>query len=1055
MILLEVLFPALFLISMGCAIKGGKLKRSNPGFVFLSTMVALGDIISFAVINVYDAKSASAVLLPYYLIHAWAYFSFLLAVVMIDRYKKYTEIVIPAAIVCIYQSYLVIIQKFGARIFSFQKRIYFRKAFWVAVDDSKNTGLFYSFRSYRICLLIVAALTIIVMIDCIRRSHRIFKPRYYAIIGIIVTAVLIEIIVQNFAFPVWIPCIAYNALPPVGLYLTGSFAENVLTEWSLDCFANDMSDGLVLYDKYDELIHINDMVKNTLEENLLEDFKDKKKLEAWIEEQRDEDNRGILMYRRGDEDHYYKVTVRSLGDAGPAIGTLYILHDTTDSVNRIMAVEKTNEELERVSRMKSDFLANMSHEIRTPMNAVIGMAELALREKDSPQLTEYLLQIQSSGSNLLNIINDILDYSKIESGKMEIIEEDYHPFEEISDIANVLATRIGDKPLEFFTIAESYMPRTLRGDAMRIRQVLINIANNAIKFTPAGLVRIQVKCEPLSEDMINITYHVVDTGIGIKKEDLDKLYVSFQQLDSRRNRSVEGTGLGLAISKKIVEAMNGTIGVESEYGKGSDFWFTIPQKVVDNTNEIYVENASGKHSFVLNEKDDMVMMFVKEMENLGVQGTVIHSLEEYSPSGGKDFLFIENERYNDEIRAFLDGHKGVTGIILEDLASEFVPDRENLEIMRKPETTMHMVQVLNEKYDEIRSIDEDDVYRIDYSAPDARILIVDDNNINLTIAKGLIAPIKAQIDTADGGQEAVDKVKANEYDIVLMDHMMPEVDGVDATTKIRTEGDSIHQPVIIAVSANVMEEAKKLFAGCGMDDFVAKPIEVRALMTAIKKWLPAEMIMEPVETEMEETEDSAAGGGAKVQCEGVDTETAIRALGSAALYDEIAEEYCRSGPDKMQNIREAFENEDWENYTIRVHALKSSSRQIGAMALGDMAEALENAGNARDIEKIMSDTEGTLAEFQRILDGLGVYYVNEDADEGDKPLIDSETLQGFIEKLKTACDELDLDGLDEIDAGLKEYSYGEDMSGKIAELRKAIANIDTEKCMEIAESLET
>ena len=237
--------------------------------------------------------------------------------------------------------------------------------------------------------------------------------------------------------------------------------------------------------------------------------------------------------------------MQELTDNDIKIGTLYILHDHSDSHNRIMAMRRSNEELERAGRMKSDFLANMSHEIRTPMNAVIGMAELAMRESDPERVNDYLRQIQSSGKNLLNIINDILDYSKIESGKMEIIEDKYCPFEELSDIANVLSVRVGKKPVELFVLVEGLLPHMVIGDPMRIRQVLINLANNAIKFTEKGIVKISITTQKLNEDHIEFTFHVIDTGIGIKEEDKDKLFESFQQVDSKRNRSVEGTGLDL------------------------------------------------------------------------------------------------------------------------------------------------------------------------------------------------------------------------------------------------------------------------------------------------------------------------------------------------------------------------------------------------------------------------------------------------------------------------------------------------------------------------------
>ena len=1050
--MLRVMFIILFLVSIACTVRGVVDKRRNIGYVLMSAMISIGDIFYVILLGVGDAKAASKVLLPYYILHAWLLFAFMLMIILIERYKKTALFLIAPALLCIYQTYLVISHSFGARIFTFQKRMTFRKAFWVAADDSKNTGFLFSFRSYRIATYLNMFLILCLLIVCILYSHKIFKMRYTALIIMILAYMIAEGLTVHFAAPVWIPGVAYNLLSVLCLYFTGKFARDSLKDWSLDRFANDMSDGLILFDKYDDLIHLNDMVKNTLEKSLLDDFRDKSKLEEWIEESYDQENREIVAYAGTDREYYFKVKVQELGGNEKRIGTLYILHDTTDSMMQIKAMKRANDELERASQMKSDFLANMSHEIRTPMNAVIGMAEIAMREKDPQMITDYLLQIQSSGRNLVNIINDILDYSKIESGKMEIIEEDFTPATELADIANVLSTRIGDKPLELFVIVETGLPHVLHADVMRIRQVLINLANNAIKFTKEGMVRIHVTCESDGPDVVNTTFHVIDTGIGIKEEDMDKLFVSFQQVDSKRNRSVEGTGLGLAISQKLVEAMHGQIGVESEYGKGSDFWFTVPQKVIDDTNDIVVEHASEKCAYVLAHRDIMADVFMKETGNLGVEGVRLRSIKEYSASGKKDYVFFEENDYDSSMQEFLESHKDVMGIVLIDIASKFESDRPNLHVMRRPEITTTMVNFLSDRFQQKQHSESEKYFRPNFTAPEARILVVDDNPINLTIAGGLMAPLSVQLDTAGGGQEAVDKVKSNAYDMVFMDHMMPEIDGVDATRMIRSAGEKIHQPVIIALSANVMEDARILFKEAGMDDFVGKPVDIKILTTAIKKWLSPEKIIEHDISEMD-TENDQSENEVVLQIEGLDLETAVRALGSPMLYNKIAEEYYRTGEDRLQGIKEAYGKQDWTDYTIKVHALKSSSRQIGAMKLGDMAETLEKAGKAGNIDKILSDTDVTVQVFQSLLDEMAAYYPDEEEDESDKPMIDRETLNGFLDELATCCEDLELDGMEEIGNRMKQYAYEESMQDQIKALYKAIADIDMDACEEIISQL--
>ena len=508
-------------------------------------------------------------------------------------------------------------------------------------------------------------------------------------------------------------------------------------------------------------------------------------------------------------------------------------------------MKEKSEGLAREARLKSDFLANMSHEIRTPMNAVIGMAEIAMREDLTPGARDCLNQIQKSGRNLLNIINDILDYSKIEAGKMEIVKEKYEPVKELTDIANVLATRVGDKKIELFVSVDSSIPHALQGDPMRIRQVLINLANNAIKFTYEGNVGIFVSCERVDEDNVVLKYDIMDTGIGIKEEDMEKLFVSFQQVDSKRNRSIEGTGLGLAISQRLVDAMGGQIGVNSKYGQGSDFWFTIPQKVLDKSNDLVVKDAKNKRALFLEKGTKSANVFMVEMDRFGIQKGTISNLKEYKPvSEVKDYLFFNNNLYDESLKLFLNKHPNITGIVFIDFNSEFKPDIKNLYILRRPITTQKIASLLNDDDKDTLVREEEGAFTVSFTAPDADILIVDDNPINIAIAEGLLSTMNMKIDTAMSGQEAIDMIKKKDYDIVFMDHMMPEMDGVDATKIIRETMKSAEELVIIALTANAVEEAKQQFFEVGMNDFVAKPIEIKELVSKIRKWLPEDKIID-------------------------------------------------------------------------------------------------------------------------------------------------------------------------------------------------------------------
>ena len=1047
MLALKILFIVLATISLVCIIIGAVNKRRNIGYLLTGSLVIFADIIAFLVIGVDNAAEASKVLIPYYLIHSWVCTAFFFMIINTLLNKRVRILMIPMILISLYQDYIIILQMKGERILQFQKRIFFRTGFWVAIQDSKNDGLLNSFRSYRIGQYLSITICIVFLIICIIRVNKLFRFRYFIFEAIAGTYILFEALRIIYSIPEWMPILVYNLASGICLYYVTAYVPSRIRNWSLDSFANDMSDGLILYDNYNDLIHINNMIRETLDEALVSSFSDKTKLEQWIKANTEADFTDVITYKQSGKEYFFRVKTRELGDARTHIGTLYILHDNTNTVTRIRAMEKANAELERASRMKSDFLANMSHEIRTPMNAVIGMAEIAMHEKDPSKQLDSLLQIQKSGKNLLNIINDILDYSKIESGKMELIEDDYVPFEEFSDIANMMITRIGDKDLEFYFLVEGPLPHKLHADAMRIRQVIINLAGNAIKFTHEGAVAIEVKCTPLSNEMIDMMYHVKDTGIGIREEDLDKLFVSFQQVDSKRNRSVEGTGLGLAISQKLVQAMGGEIGVESEYGKGSDFWFHIPVRVVDNTNDMAIEKADEKYCFGINEKKILVDNFEKEMDNLGIECTVSASLGSYIPTGKKEYFFIEEYYYTYSVKDFFASHPDAECMVLIKPGSGFTPDRPNVHIMDRPNTTMKMVNIFNNRFGETGSFDEDKIFSADFTAPSAQILVVDDNDINLSIAEGLMSPLKVKVDKADGGRKAIEMAAAKDYDIIFMDHMMPEVDGVDATKAIRKNGTDPRKPVIIALSANAMEEARKLFAESGMNDFVAKPIDVRILTSKIKEWLPSEKIIEgiPAEQGTAVPEPSAI---VSLSMEELDTETAVRALGSPELYDKIAGEYFRCGEEKLASIKQAFDSEDWENYTIRVHALKSSSRQIGAMDLGSKAEALEKAGKAGDTDKIKADTDALLSDYKALLDKMSSFYEKPEEEASDKPPIDEDTLDKILEDIESACEDLDFDVLEEATGQLNEYSYEGAMKEGIDELAEAVGSMDTDACLE-------
>lgn len=388
---------------------------------------------------------------------------------------------------------------------------------------------------------------------------------------------------------------------------------------------------------------------------------------------------------------------------------------------------------ERANKAKSAFLSNMSHEIRTPMNAILGMADVALREDVSENVRKCLATIKSSSTGLLAIINDILDFSKVESGKIDIIEENYETLSLLNDVNTMIQARNIEKKLSLSFQTDENIPSNLYGDMVRIKQVMVNLANNAIKYTNAGSVDITVGFERISSEEIRLKYSVTDTGIGIREEDLGKLFKTFSQVDTKKNHHKEGTGLGLAICKQLVDLMDGSIQVESKYGEGSTFSFEIPQKVVKNT-------PAGK-------LEDFV----------------------YNGKNGENILF---------------------------------------------------------------------------QAPTAKILLVDDNLINREVAKALFEPMKMQIDEAEDGEQAVLKVKEESYDLILMDHFMPVMDGEEATRRIRRmEGNPNQEIPILALTADAVSGVKDKLLASGMNDFISKPIDLSSAAQKIKRYLPQDKLI--------------------------------------------------------------------------------------------------------------------------------------------------------------------------------------------------------------------
>lgn len=716
-------------------------------------------------------------------------------------------------------------------------------------------------------------------------------------------------------------------------------------------------------------------------------------------------------------------------------------------------MKEANIEIEKAANMKSDFLANTSHELRTPMNAIIGMTEMALREEMTPTAKNYINQIKAAGKSLLTIINDILDFSKIESGKMDIVADDYEPASLINDIATIISTRIDKDDVELILDINPKIPKILSGDMIRLKQIITNLANNAVKFTKLGQICLKYDFEIISEDTINLLFSVSDTGIGIKPADINKLFQSFQQLDSKRNRNIEGTGLGLAISKQLITLMGGNISVESVYGEGSTFSFTIPQKVINPEPSIALNETPPKSAAGFLNNTYANIQLKRDMHKLDIDYTdlkdkdILTFLTEYKDQLANTYLFIPYKDFSQPLQDFIQKQEQLNVIVIAPYGMSVTYSPLNVLIVHKPLSVLTLAGIYNhESFSQYDNASSDEYY--DFTAETAKILIVDDNSINLTVAQGLLEPLNMQIDTALSGNEAINKISDTMYDLILMDHMMPEIDGIETTHIIRRFHSEYDNVPIIALTANVIGNVKKMFIQEGMNDFVAKPIEVRMLINAIRRWLPKEKIkkhtgsIRPILAKKTVTLPDIPA---------LNMKEALKLLGSEELFMTILADYYHVIPKKLKLIETYRDKKDWYNYTIEVHALKSASRQIGADDLSEKAAALEAAGNANDIDMILQNTEELLALYAHYHDLLSPYFPEKREDEG-KPPITTPVLMEVFALMKQAIEDLDIDKMDDAIHTLDGYSFHDESHDLYIRLCEAVADMDPDACEEVISS---
>ncbi|MDR1909612.1 MAG: response regulator [Spirochaetaceae bacterium] len=644
------------------------------------------------------------------------------------------------------------------------------------------------------------------------------------------------------------------------------------------------------------------------------------------------------------------------------------------------AVQERTRELEHqarlaeaASRAKSEFLAQMSHEIRTPMNAVLGMSELAmraLREQQYSQALDYVSNIRNAGDNLLSIINDILDFSKIESGKVELVLGDYQLTSLLNDVINIISTRLNDRPVLFLARIESTLPSGLRGDEMRIRQILLNILGNAVKYTREGSITLTIKNlspeNPAAGESILLSFAVSDTGVGIKEEDMGKLFDQFSRIDIPANRMIEGTGLGLAITHNLCTLMDGNITVESRYGAGSTFTVTLPQLVQDSRPLAQVEAPETKRVLIYDQRRACAEAAAYTVENLGVSCAVALNQKDFLErlrEGGWNFVFTSPALIG-EVQQSLAGGPAVAVLLAE--YGETPPP--GAPVLALPVQPAQAANLLNGKAD-VQDYRWGEIPGTRFIAPDARILVVDDITTNLSVAEGLMAPYMMRIDSCTGGIEALRLVSERAYDLIFLDHMMPGMDGIETASAIRAlDRDYAQTLPLIALTANVISGMREMFLEKGFNDYLSKPINVSELNDILKKWIPRSK----QQTRLPAEEGRPAPETSVIHIDGVDTVQGLAMTGGLeAGYLKVLASFYRDSLERLPGLEEVPAGGDLGPLIISVHALKSASAVIGAEALSGEAAALEAAGRAGDHAVLRRDLPVFYERLSRTAAAIG------------------------------------------------------------------------------------
>lgn len=607
--------------------------------------------------------------------------------------------------------------------------------------------------------------------------------------------------------------------------------------------------------------------------------------------------------------------------------------------------------------MRDLFLANMSHEIRTPINTILGLNELILRESQEENIREYALDIKQAGGILLSLISDILDFSQIQSGKLEIVDGIYDISSVMNDLINSISIPLRKKKLRLALDIAADIPYKLSGDEIHLRQIIGNLLSNAVKYTKVGTVTLHMSWEPHTEDEILLKVAIEDTGIGIQEKDIEKIFGTFTRLDMAASRTEEGTGLGLAVTKRLVEMMGGSLEVQSEYGKGSVFSFAVVQKVIDK-----------------------------------------------APIG--DF---------------------------------------------------------RKQYD--KSVKNAVTYKEKFIAPLGKILVVDDNAMNLAVAQDLLRKTKLQIDVAASGEECLELLKRKEYHLICMDHMMPIMDGVQTLHAIRElEGNPSREVPVIALTANAVIGARDFYLKAGFQDYLTKPIVPEKLEDVLLKYLPKELVYLTADTEAENAEEAEGTGldEERLTDIGINAAHGLKYMGgNRVLYEKVLRDFQDMLLEKEEQLRAMLDKGDTSGYAIIVHALKGNARNIGADELAELSFELEKKSKAGRLEEVEVQSPILFGMMHTLGENLELYLgadsLEQSADmettAADKIPFQVKEWEKQLQKLYEVLDDFDGESAAVLLKELKKYELTQEQERFLRLCEKAVKDFAYDVAMEIITSM--